>query len=56
MPVQAADVTLDAGSSADINVTGKLDYLLRAGSRLRHTGSPAIGTGNSLEGSKATQY
>lgn len=56
MPVQTADVTLDAGSGADIQVTGKLDYLLRAGSQLRYTGSPAIGTGKALDGSTASPY
>jgi hypothetical protein len=56
MPVQTADVTLDAGSSADINVTGKLDYLLRAGSQLRYTGSPAIGSSQARDGSTASPY
>jgi Putative auto-transporter adhesin, head GIN domain len=56
MPVQTAEVALDAGSSADINVTGKLDYQLRAGSQLRYTGNPTIGTSRSLDGSSATQY
>jgi hypothetical protein len=56
MPVQTANVTLYAGSGADINVTEKLDYTLYAGSQLRHTGSPAIGTSKALEGSTVTQY
>jgi Putative auto-transporter adhesin, head GIN domain len=56
MPVQTANVTLDAGSSADVNVTEKLDYTLRAGSKLRYTGNPAIGVGKNLEGSSATPY
>jgi hypothetical protein len=56
MPVETANVTLDAGSSADINVTGKLDYALNAGSQLRYTGSPAIGKNQALAGSTATHY
>jgi hypothetical protein len=56
MPVQTADVALDAGSSADISVTGKLDYQLHAGSKLRYTGNPAIGASKSLDGSTVTQY
>jgi Putative auto-transporter adhesin, head GIN domain len=56
MPVQTASVDLYAGSSADVNVTEKLDYTLHAGSQLRYTGNPAIGAGKNLEGSSATQY
>jgi hypothetical protein len=56
MPVQSADVALYAGSSADINVTDKLDYELRAGSKLRYTGNPAIGVARNLEGSSVTPY
>jgi hypothetical protein len=56
MPVQTANVTLYAGSGADINVTEKLDYTLHAGSQLRYTGSPATGTSKALEGSTVTQY
>jgi hypothetical protein len=56
MPVQTANVALDAGSSADVNVTEKLDYTLHAGSQLRYTGNPAIGAGKNLEGSSVTPY
>jgi hypothetical protein len=56
MPLQAADVTLFAGSSAGIRVMDKLDYRLRAGSKLRYTGNPAIGVSRSLDGSTVTQY
>jgi len=56
MPVQTADVALYAGSSADLNVTGKLAYQLHAGSQLRYTGNPTIGASRSLDGSSATQY
>jgi hypothetical protein len=56
MPVQTADVTLDAGSSANINVTDKLDYVLRAGSKLRYKGNPAIGASRALDGSTASPY
>jgi hypothetical protein len=56
LPVQTANVALYAGSSADVNVTEKLDYELHAGSRLRYTGDPAIGTSKALEGSQATKY
>jgi len=56
MPVRTANVTLNAGSSAEINVTVKLDYQLNAGSQLRYTGSPTIGTSKALAGSTATQY
>jgi hypothetical protein len=56
MPVQTADLALYAGSSADVNVTDKLDYQLYAGSRLRYTGNPAIGTSKNLEGSTVSQY
>jgi hypothetical protein len=56
MPVEQANVELFAGSGADVNVTEVLDYTLRAGSQLRYTGDPAIGTGKALEGSTATAY
>jgi Putative auto-transporter adhesin, head GIN domain len=56
MPVQTADVALYAGSSADISVTDKLAYQLYAGSQLRYTGNPTIGTSKTLAGSTATQY
>jgi hypothetical protein len=56
MPVQTADVSLSAGSSADVNVTKLLNYDLHAGSQLRYTGNPAIGAARNLEGSKATSY
>ncbi len=56
MPVQTANVALYAGSSADINVTEALDYQLHAGSQLRYTGNPTIGTSKNLEGSSVTQY
>jgi hypothetical protein len=56
MPMQTANVDLYAGSGADVNVTGRLDYTLHAGSQLRYTGNPAIGAGKSLEGSTVTKY
>jgi hypothetical protein len=56
MPAQTANVTLVAGSGADINVTEKLDYTLHSGSQLRYTGSPATGTSKALEGSTVTHY
>jgi hypothetical protein len=56
MPVQTADVALYAGSSADINVTDRLGYQLYAGSQLRYTGNPAIGTSKTEAGSTATHY
>jgi hypothetical protein len=56
MPVQSADVALYAGSGADIRVTDRLDYQLYAGSQLRYTGNPTIGTSKNLEGSTVTKY
>jgi hypothetical protein len=56
MTVQTADVALYAGSSAAISVTDKLDYQLYAGSELRYTGNPTIGTSKALAGSTATKY
>ena len=56
MTVQTADVALYAGSSAAISVTDRLDYQLYAGSQLRYTGNPTIGTSKTLAGSTATQY
>jgi hypothetical protein len=56
MTVQTADVALDAGSSADISVTDKLNYELRAGSQLRYAGNPTIGASQSLDGSRATRH
>ncbi len=55
MTVQTADVALDAGSSADISVSDRLSYQLRAGSRLRYAGNPTIGASQSLDGSTATR-
>lgn len=56
MPVQRANVTLDAGSKAIISVTDNLDYHLYAGSVLRYTGNPAIGLGKAHEGAKVIRY
>ncbi len=55
MTVQTADVALDAGSSADISVSDRLSYQLRAGSRLRYAGNPTIGASQSFDGSTATR-
>ena len=56
MTVRTADVALDAGSGAAISVTDKLDYQLYAGSQLRYTGNPTIGTSKTVAGSTATRY
>jgi hypothetical protein len=56
MPVQKANVTLEAGSKATVNVSGQLDYKLSAGSQLRYTGSATIGSSQALDGSVVTKY
>jgi hypothetical protein len=56
MAVPKANVTLEAGSKATLNVSGQLDYKLSAGSQLRYTGNATIGSSQTLDGSIVTKY
>ncbi len=56
MSVQSARVTLSGGASANVNVSGKLDYNLSGGAQLRYTGNPSVGSSATSGGAAATRY